>query len=435
VFFALISNKAGPVSTKSIADTLKVRVPRRVTKQDRSAIRQKRITEGAIVAISRHGIAGLTHRRVAHEAHVSLAATTYYYQTKTDIIADASRALLTHYVEAFRRFAGRHSEQADKIAFCDFAMKLVFNAAGKHSVESLAWCEIILNTARQPELRGLSQTWFKALNEVWREIASLLGARDTDHAVTSAIDTVIGFLFTIVPLGLPESGLRNLMAREAGRLPAKLFKTAQPKAAPVRTSKKAEETRERILNAAVEILITEGADALTFRYVAEKTGLTLAAPTYYFSSMSTLWNAAQLRLFDESKVRYRSVMGTVDYATLDVTHLVDLTSTVFLREATEFRNLSMATYPVYLQSRRDASLRPGLWAIDAELQRRWFQVMTTVIPGSTPASAWLMHALFTGKLIRILATGAETRALARVRSEFAYDLIALAKGRHWSTLR
>jgi DNA-binding transcriptional regulator YbjK len=407
-------------------------VQRREAKQDRSMIRQKRITEGAIVAISRHGIAGLTHRRVAQEAHVSLAATTYYYQTKNDIIADASRALLSRYLEAFRRFAQRQRDRPDKIAFSDFAMKLVFNAAGKESVESLAWCEIILNTVRQPELRDLSQSWFAALEEVWREIATLLGISELESAVTSAIDIVIGFLFIVVPLGLSESGLRKLLLGDGANISAELFKADRRQTVPIRAGRKAEITRERILDAAVKILIADGAEALTFRHVAEKAGLTVAAPTYYFSSISTLWNAAQLRLFDNSKMRYRSVMGAVRYATLDVANLADLTSTIFLREATEYRNLSLACYPVYIQSRRDPSLRSGLWAINSEQQHRWFQVMANVSARATQSNAWMMYALFTGKLIRILATGAETRALAKVRGEFAYDLAAMAEGRHWS---
>ncbi len=406
-----------------------VPVQRRKPRQERSALRQERITQGAVTAISRYGIASITHRRVAQEAQVSLAATTYYYQTKSDIIADASRALLTHYVDAFRRFADRHRGHAGKPSLGEFAMRLVFNAVGKNSVESLAWCEIILNTARQPELRDLSRSWFATLNEVWQEIAQLVGTRDVDQAAISAIDMVIGLLFLVVPLGLSETGLRELLLEGPGALP---LQPADPANIPTQGGNKARETRERILNAAVQILLAEGAEALTFRQVSDRTGLTIAAPTYYFSSISALLNAAQLRLFDESKVRYRSVMGGLDYASLDVSQLVDLTATVFLREATEFRNLSLACYPVYIQSCRDPSLRPGLWAINAEQWRRWSQVMANVIPYSTPFNAWMTYAVFTGKLIRILATGAETRALSKVRSEFAYDLTALAEGRHWS---
>jgi DNA-binding transcriptional regulator YbjK len=408
-------------------------IQRREAKQDRSALRQKRITEGAIIAISRYGIAGVTHRRVAQEAHVSLAATTYHYQTKNDIIIDASRALLARYVDAFHRFADRHRDPADRIAFRDFVLKLVFNAVGKHSVETLAWCEIIVNTARQPELRDLSRAWFVALDDVWREIAQLLGAQDIPRAVTSAIDTVIGFLFSIVPLGLSESELRELLSIDLANFPAELFKAAELPAGPVRAGRKAEETRERILNAAVAILIESGTEALSFRHVSEKAGLTIAAPTYYFSSISVLLNAAQLQMFEQSKNRYRAVMSNAEYAKLDAAHLIDLTTTVFLREATEYRSLSLACYPLYIQSSRDPSLRPGLWAIDTDQLRRWMQVLAQIAPGSTPLDAWLIYASFIGKLIRVLATGAETSALSAIRGEFAYEIGALAEKRHWST--
>jgi DNA-binding transcriptional regulator YbjK len=407
--------------------------PRRKAKQDRSALRQQRVTQGAIRAISRYGIAGVTHRRVAQEAHVSPAATTYYYETKTDIIADASHTLLARYVDAFKAFADRHRSSPNKITLRDFALKLVSNALGKHSVETLAWCEIILNGAHTAPLRDLSRCWFRTVVEVWREIAQLLGAQDVEQASSSAIDMVIGLLFVVVPLGLSERQLRSLLSGGTPTSTKGLFESIEHREKREQFGNKAQETRARILTAAVQILIAEGAEALTFRKVSEKANLTVAAPTYYFNSISALLNAAQLQLFEESKVRYRTVMDGADYSILEVAHLIDLTTTVFVREATEFRNLSLACYPVYIQSSRVPSLRPGLWAINAEQWRRWCQVMSTAIPSATAADAWMIYAIFTGKLIRILATGAETHTLTKVRSEFAYDLSTLAAGHHWST--
>jgi DNA-binding transcriptional regulator YbjK len=406
-------------------------IQRRQTKQDRSTTRQRQITQGAILAISRYGIAGLTHRRVAEEAHVSLAATSYYYQTKTDIVADASRALLTRYADAFHRFAVRNADRTDKIAFRKFAMKLVFNAVGKYNVEALAWCEIILNTAQEPELRNLSRSWFGALNYALGELAGLLDVPDIDQTVISSVDTVIGFLFLVMPLGLNEGELRALLAGEA-HLPVDRFHVPDRDAPPVRPGKKAGETRERILGAAVDILIEEGAEALGFRRLAEKCNMSIAAPAYHFASISTLWNAAQLRLFEQAKMRYRSVMGGVDYAALDVAQLADLTATIFLGEATDFRKPSLASLHVCIQSRRDPALRAGLWAINVEQYHRWSQVLGTVIAGTTPFNAWVMYATFMGKLVRILATAPQTQTLAKVCSEFAYDLEALAQRRHWS---
>lgn len=407
-------------------------VQRREAKQDRSAVRQRLVTHGAIQAISNHGIAGVTHRRVAQEAGVSLAATTYYYETKADIIVDASRALLARYVDAFHSFIDRHRGEPQPTTLREFAMRLVFNAIGKHGAGTQAWCEIILNTAHQESLRALSRSWFETLGDLWREIALMLGAPDVEQAARSAIDTVMGFLFLVAPLGLSEAEVQELLSRGAV---APAADEAPAAATSVRSGRKAEETRERIIEAAVDLLITEGGQALTFRRIAERTGMALAAPAYYFSSMSTLLNAAQMRLFGKAKARYRLVRGELDYQRLDIEQLIDLTSTVFVREAAEARDLSLACYPVYIQSRRDPSLRPGLSAINGEQWHRWQQVLSRVMSDAQPFDAWVMYALFTGKLIRILATGVDTQALARARAEFAYDLRAMAEGRHWASAK
>lgn len=410
---------------------LNVRPQRRQAKQDRSAARQMRITEGAIVAISRYGMGGVTHRRVASAAHVSLAATTYYYETKSDIIADASRTLLAQYVDAFRRFAS-HFGADEHLSFRDFALKLVFNAAGKHKIQTLAWCEILVNAARDEDLRELARAWFTTLDELWQDIAKLMDVEDGECAVVSAIDTVIGLLFTVIPLGLSEPQLRTLLF--TGTLAAHEQPVAPPE--PIAPGdvgpKKSDNTRERILNAAADLIVEDGIEALTFRNISERAGLTAAAPTYYFPSISALCNAAQARLFDMTRHRYRGDAGTGDHASLDKEHLIDLLTTVFLREATEFRALSLACYPVYVQAHRDPTLRPGLWALNSENIERWTKLLTDIAPDATAFDRWMLYAAFVGKLIRILTTAPTTRGLSVVRSEFAYEVNSLIERRRWS---
>jgi len=407
---------------------------RRHTKQDRSRNRQRTIAEGAIAAISDHGIAGLTHRRVAEYAQVSLAATTYYYQTKNDIITDASHELLDQYVRAFRRFEERYAASSGGLSFRDFALKLVANALGRHRAVTLAWCEITLNAAHEPELQALTRSWYRALVGIWQNIARLLGEDDVERAARSAIDVVVGFLFLLVPLGLSATDARRLLLNgSAAFAPDAALMGGPPP--PGRTSKKAEATRERILRAAVEILMSGPKEPLTFRTVAERSGLTIPAPTYHFSSMSTLLNAAQMRLFAEAKTRYRLARGSIDYEAVDVDRAIDLTATVFLREATEYRDLSLAAYPVYIQSSREPRLRPGLWSINAEQWQGWSRLMHSLHRSSTPFDAWVMAALFTGKLIRVITTGATADELAATRDEFAYDLRTLVAGRHWTSAR
>lgn len=61
---------------------------------------KRRIIDAAMRIIGREGLANLTHRKVAAEAEVSLAATTYFYASKEDLIADAFQEIQRRAVHA-----------------------------------------------------------------------------------------------------------------------------------------------------------------------------------------------------------------------------------------------------------------------------------------------------------------------------------------------
>ena len=77
--------------------------------QDRSLRTRQRIHEGAVGVLAKGGVSGLTHRAVAAAAGVSLAATTYHFESKTELIASASRHLMSGYLDAFARLERRVS--------------------------------------------------------------------------------------------------------------------------------------------------------------------------------------------------------------------------------------------------------------------------------------------------------------------------------------
>src|SRR3569833_795187 len=64
---------------------------RRGRSQERSLERRTRMACAAIEILASHGVAGLTHRLVAANARVSLAATTYYFSTKYEIVTEATK--------------------------------------------------------------------------------------------------------------------------------------------------------------------------------------------------------------------------------------------------------------------------------------------------------------------------------------------------------
>jgi AcrR family transcriptional regulator len=388
--------------------------------------------------IAQHGIASVTHRRVAESAGVSLAATTYYYKTKADIIAVASAQLLAGYVDAFRRFGERHGED-DATSFRDLVTRVITNAVGKHRTGTLAWCEIILDGARHQDTRALARDWFARLFEIWRDIARVLAVEEPQDAARSAIDAIIGLIFIVIPLGLKESQITAVL--RDGADPHTAWKprggATAPSAGvmeeePARKPRKSEQTRDRILDAAIALLKAEGAAGVTYRAIAEHAGITPTAPIYYFSSIESLLQAAQVRLFESSKDRYRQVMAGVDPKSIDVERLADLTATVFVREATEFSAVSLADYPVRLEAARHKSLRSTVWSVIDAQNQAWARVLQRLSARPRAADGLLMQALFVGKLVRLLAIGATTHDLSGIRKEFLYDLQALVRGRHWS---
>jgi DNA-binding transcriptional regulator YbjK len=411
----------------------------RPPKQQRSAQRQRLITDAAISVIAEHGLAGVTHRLVADTGGISLAATTYHYKTKSDIIAAASAQLLASYVDTFNKSADRYRGQA-QLTFREFVIKVVANATGRHRRGTLAWCEIILDGARREDTRALARTWFIRLLEVWRQIAQILGADEPELAARSAIDVVIGLLLMVVPLGLKESQVIAVLGDGAD--PSEVWKPrgaddSTPLLAeedPTRKLRKAHITRERILSAAIDLLVAEGAAGVTHRAVARHAGVVPTAAMYYYPSIESLLQAAQVRLFANSKCRYRLVMSGVDPGNMDVERLSDLTATVFVREATEFGRVSLADYPVRLEAARHPSLRPTVWSVVVDQQRAWSRLLRPLTARDRPLDALLMQSLFVGKLVRILAIGATTLDLSAMRGEFHQDLQAIAHGHHWATV-
>ncbi len=93
--------------------------------------------------------------------------------------------------------------------------------------------------------------------------------------------------------------------------------------------------------------------------------------------------------------------------------------------------MSIASYPIWLQAARQASLRPVVWSVIADQIDLWSDLLTPLTGERRPFDALLLQALCAGKLVRILATGVRDSDIAKARSEFAFDIEAILAGRHW----
>jgi AcrR family transcriptional regulator len=403
----------------------------RVTRQKRSALRQQEIADAAIAVIGEQGLAAVTHKMVADRAGVSLAATTYYFETKNDIVAEASSQLLHHYAGSLARFAERR-QAGPAVDFHAFFLRILANVAGGHRFDTLAWCEIMLDAARRDATRRLARSWFDRVHDLWLDIAALLGVADGERVARSGLDLCIGLFFVILPLALEEAeatalpfaGLRERPDAADAPVPARIA---------ARKGRKAAETRRRVLDAAIDIMAAEGPGGITYRAVADRAGLTRAAPTYHFPTIEGLIGEVQVELFERTKARYREGLAGLDRAALAEEQLVRHTAAILRREASDFGLLGLADLAIRLEAARHPAFRPIVRAHIEDQNRAWLRILRQLDPESAaPAGAMILQALCIGKLIRIVATGGRRTDLDRLREELAYDIGAILSGTHWT---
>lgn len=395
--------------------------------QNRTVVTRTKIAEGATEVLAREGVEGLTHRAVARAAGVSLAATTYHFDAKADIIEAASRTLLEGYLTAFRRMAGRIAagEERRFTSLDDLVRQIVLNAIGRERTRSLAWTELILHGGRSPDGRALAQSWYEQLDAIWYEIARLIEPEASKREASSAIDLTVGLTFFLHPLGLDQPTVKALLGgkRDVGPLLEKIVRSRNQSRTATdesRLAKRYAENRQKIVQAAIDIIVREGAAGISYGRVAEAAGMVRSGPGYYFATIQELLETAQMALFERAKARYRVGLASIHPAEIDEGRLLDLTTAIFYREALEFGRQNIAHYSVWMRAAQDPCLRPAVASSLLDQHRAWSRRLSA-LGGKRPvhALAMRMQALFIGKLIRVIAAAADVAGLARTRADFA----------------
>ena len=388
---------------------------------------QNLLADAVIAVVAEVGMSRLTHRRVAAAGGVSLSATTYHYKTKADMLADASQRLLDGYIQRFRAIA-QDSRSGARPAFtlAELCTRIVLNAADRERIPTLAWCEIMLDAARSPEGHAIARHWYADLQDAWSEVAQALGQDAAQQRLSCMIDMVVGLLFVTRGLRLDRN---EIAAAETGasletawRLdsgPDGGISRAAPK------SRKSAATRERLLQATIELLVEGGAGAASYAAIAERSGEALTAPAYHFGNISGLLKQAETRMFRESKDRYREVLADSRRGSRSAKALADVTAAIFVREATRFRPETIAHYSIWLEAARDPLLRPDIAASVGDQLAAWQRRLAPVC-GGTGHDALACQAMFVGALVRAVSTGAGAETKAGIHGQFRelFGLIA-----------
>ncbi len=381
-----------------------------------------RIIAAARQAIARRGIARFTHRAVASEGAIPLAALTYHFESKEALIAEVSAAILADYIADFAQLAKSLDDGlADRVVFERLTTSIVAEATSRHREGTMAWLEIMLHRGRSAEASADARQWFAKLQEIWTGIAQSCALDKAGLRARSAIDEATGLM--LIGIGLGSDKSRMLSILREGVDPASLWsgEDLAPRDPGLgkrpwpRPATKSEQTRALIVQSAVDCCVEEGPQHVGYRTIAQRSALSESAPYYYYPKIAELLRDAQETLFKHSKQRFRAQLG--DAVMTDVDGLADLTAAILQNEVTQYARHNLANFAFWLEAGREANLRPVVHKAVMDQQDAWLKRFTQVGLEPTPLDAMRTQARFAGMCLRLVSTGATMADIVEARGD------------------
>jgi DNA-binding transcriptional regulator YbjK len=146
----------------------------------RGARRREAIIEGAVRVIARDGVRGATHRAVAAEADVPLAATTYYFSSRDELVAAAFHHLAAREITELEEGIGELPERMSPDLAAAVLASIVADDLRAHREQILAEHEMHLEAGRTPALRDIHRRWSDAALAFFVAAARAAGTREPE---------------------------------------------------------------------------------------------------------------------------------------------------------------------------------------------------------------------------------------------------------------
>lgn len=150
------------------------------TRRRRGAKRRLELLEATLRVLAREGSPAVTMRAVAAEAGVPATATTYYFESKQDLLLEVWRLHAereaARVAEAIDAMPAETSPQALGEEMAGF----VHESLGPGRDRLLAEIELLLEAARQSELEQLTRVWHQAIRERMRVRLSATNSPNPD---------------------------------------------------------------------------------------------------------------------------------------------------------------------------------------------------------------------------------------------------------------
>ncbi|AMO61317.1 TetR family transcriptional regulator [Mycolicibacterium phlei] len=142
----------------------------------RGAAKRTEIIDAAIEVMARVGLAGLSMRLVASQAQMPLGALSYYFDDKSDLVAQAFQQLSDREIERVVRTANllRPTMSAEQLA--DLVADMILDGFTSPPGAIVTRYELITEASRNERLRPMFEAWYRAmlpaLSRLFRELGS-----------------------------------------------------------------------------------------------------------------------------------------------------------------------------------------------------------------------------------------------------------------------
>jgi DNA-binding transcriptional regulator YbjK len=176
------------------------------------AERRAAIIDAAVQIIATRGLGAVTHRAVAREAKVPLAATTYYFASKEEILREALESLSAAEVERLEKLA---DSIADLVSRDEAGLALSAALVPDSQEAPRAWLaqfEIYLEAARNPALRPAVEQRRQAFVNLAETALRAAGAPDPERRAELGVAGINGILFDRVR-GLGDDPEQRMLER------------------------------------------------------------------------------------------------------------------------------------------------------------------------------------------------------------------------------
>lgn len=173
--------------------------------------RRDRIIDSTLAVIAENGIAGTTHRKVAHHADVPLGSMTYHFTDMDDLLLEA----LTRYADRiYDRYASRVGAAQSIDDLVEAIVDLVHQKLIQSPDDLVLSLELYTLAARKPEFRRITHRWMRNSRSALEKFV--------DADIAFDLDALIEGLFIHTSLDQPtrsrsstERAVRRLLVQAA----------------------------------------------------------------------------------------------------------------------------------------------------------------------------------------------------------------------------